>query len=587
MVGLGVSSVQAQSPEGCFVHREGVDLGIPVPFVINGGIATYTPVEAFNNVGRTDGCDIEGAVVQFFCPGADGLPDLAAGTILSGPGGDDLPANPPAGTIISYPSQQCTINVGGGVTTATALVIMGDIFNTPPTDTSLGIWKGNTDEAFGIQKPVTVEVLECAVQVDKQVSCDGGLTWEDEGLVSANDDGTNAPCAGWNEFPNPDGSTMPAEPVVVRYQVSNAGSTGLFNCTVDESNPGIDSGPHLIPFLDVGATSAFIMDSDQTCSEQLEIGEPDTAMAHCFCSDNLDENFTAGATDSANFECQSPLLNVTKLCESVGDDGNNDVEIHVINNGTAVLENCVVTDSLYEDDPTCPPLGASTPTPVSPDFIGTLNPGDDVLVTGEVTIAASACNQVSVTCDIAGTDKQISADADDVCERGGNCLTRTPGFWGNHPHVVEEFLPVQSCGLLIDDTRPETEYSATEDMCKSGRDFKNNDTSPQQLSLIRHCTAAALNIAATIEGGGDCRSDVPTLDAMMEECCEDLCNDGEGGMTISGSTCIERLDAFNNLPDTLEPFGPFIQPGPAQPRYCRTSNGNGWVNPGRNLGPRN
>ena len=206
---------------------------------------------------------------------------------------------------------------------------------------------------------------------------------------------------------------------------------------------------------------------------------------------------------------------------------------------------------------------------------------------GEVTIAGSACNHVSVTCDIVGTEKTITADAEDVCEAGGNCLTRTPGFWGTHPAIAALFLPVDSCGITIDQTAPETPNSSTEDMCKSGRDFKANDTSPQQLSLIRHCTAAALNIAATIEGGGDCRTDVPDLDGLMEECCDEVCNGGIDGNTISESTCIERLDAFNNLPDTLEPFGPFIMPGPAEPGYCRASNGNGWVNPGRNLGPRN
>jgi hypothetical protein len=453
-------------------------------------------------------------------------------------------------------------------------------------DTDLGIWKGNTDEPFGVQKPVTAEVLDCAVQVDKQISCDGGITWVDEGLVSINEDGNAESCIGWNSFPNPDGSTMPAEPVMVRYQAKNVGGTELFQCSITESNPGIDDGPHVIPFLAPDATSNFIMDNDQTCSDALELGEPDTAMVLCYCSEDQNPDFVASATDSANFECQSPLLNVTKVCTEQGLDGSNDVEIHVINAGTADLEDCVVTDNLYELDPTCPPTGPSTPTPVSPNFIGTLNPGDDVLVTGSVNISASACNEVSVTCDIVGTDKQISADAEDVCEAGGDCLTRTPGFWGTHPDITALFLPVESCGIIVDEVAPRTPNSATEDMCKSGRDFKYNDTSPQQLSLIRHCTAAALNIAATREGGGDCRTDVPNLDDLMAECCEDLCTSGAGGTEISSSTCIERVDAFNNLPDTLEVFGPFIRPGRAEPRYCRQSNGNGWVNPGRNLGPR-
>jgi hypothetical protein len=160
---LGASPALAESPPGCSVHRESVDIGLLTPIVINGQMAQYSPVEASNNLGRTDGCDIENAVVQFFCPAADGMPDLGSPQILSGPGGDDLPANPPVGTLISYapPALTCTINVNPGVMFATALVTMGDVFNVPPSNQTLGIWKGNTDQAFGVQKPISVTVATC------------------------------------------------------------------------------------------------------------------------------------------------------------------------------------------------------------------------------------------------------------------------------------------------------------------------------------------------------------------------------------------------------------------------------------------
>ena len=148
------------------------------------------------------------------------------------------------------------------------------------------------------------------------------------------------------------------------------------------------------------------------------------------------------------------------------------------------------------------------------------------------------------------------------------------------------FLSLQNCGLLVNDIAAETAVSATEDMCFGGRDFKNNDTSPQQLQLIRQCMAAQLNIAATLFGGGSCDSEYPDLADLIAECCDALCNSGATGQAISGSGCIEALDAFNNSDDTLAPFEPFTSPGPAQPAACRESNGNGWVNGGRNLGPR-
>ena len=66
----------------------------------------------------------------------------------------------------------------------------------------------------------------------------------------------------------------------------------------------------------------------------------------------------------------------------------------------------------------------------------------------------------------------------------------------------------------IDNVKVATEGSAIEDMCKSGKDFKNNNTSPQQLTLIRQCTAAALNLSATLQNEGDCNSDFPGINTI-------------------------------------------------------------------------
>jgi hypothetical protein len=189
------------------------------------------------------------------------------------------------------------------------------------------------------------------------------------------------------------------------------------------------------------------------------------------------------------------------------------------------------------------------------------------------------------------------------CEEEEGCLTRTPGFWCTHDRVTELFLPVDSCGITLDNIDAASAGSAIEDLNFSGRDFKASDTSPQQLQLIRQCTAAALNFAASASAGGSCSdivlSDGRTIDEVFATCCEDLCTSSASGPTISGSNCIERLDEFNSdEADTMTcgtdpqapfPFCPSLGANGfnATPATCEEANGNGFVNPGRNLGPRN
>ncbi|MCU0230474.1 MAG: hypothetical protein MUC67_03745 [Acidobacteria bacterium] len=181
-----------------------------------------------------------------------------------------------------------------------------------------------------------------------------------------------------------------------------------------------------------------------------------------------------------------------------------------------------------------------------------------------------------------------SLDLDRTPCDGDGCLTRTPGFWGTHPRVAAQYLSLESCGLTIDSTLPRSVASATEDMCISGQDAKGAKTSMQQLQLVRQCMAANLNLAASQAGGGRCGG---AIEARIAECCASLCNSGAAGNAISNSMCIEDIDEFNNSADSLEPYGPFLSPGPADPAPCKSSRGNGWVNKSddqgdkRKLGP--
>src|SRR6185503_10250956 len=85
----------------------------------------------------------------------------------------------------------------------------------------------------------------------------------------------------------------------------------------------------------------------------------------------------------------------------------------------------------------------------------------------------------------------------------GGCFTRTPGFWAEHPGISQAVMNkvggVPSCGLVLTTTAANTNNSSTEDMCSVGTDSKANNTSSQQVQLIRQCMAAAFNLAATAQ----------------------------------------------------------------------------------------
>ena len=204
--------------------------------------------------------------------------------------------------------------------------------------------------------------------------------------------------------------------------------------------------------------------------------------------------------------------------------------IVVKNTGENDLGNCVVTDD----------VGAGW-------SFDTLAAGDKTYsVMKDVCDAAQLDNAASVTCTECAGESGTWTDDDTaqiVCEEKKQCFTRSPGYWGTHPDVTASLLPVTSCGLDLTNIGVEEEGSAIEDLCKSGDDFKANGVSPQRLSLVRQCTAAALNIAATDAMGGDCGSDVAGL---IASCCDTLCTSDASGQTISESGCIEMLDAFNN-----------------------------------------
>jgi hypothetical protein len=162
---------------------------------------------------------------------------------------------------------------------------------------------------------------------------------------------------------------------------------------------------------------------------------------------------------------------------------------------------------------------------------------------------------------------------------GGACLTRTRGFWGTHPHIAADFLPITVCGK-DQMTTVASVCGTSEALCTSAQDRQGN---PPSLTLVAQLTAAKLNLAATLETVDGTCEDWEYGDKSIQEwiaLCDtpQICNASK--QAISGSGCIEALDAFNNSLDTGfdEVPPPFDQPGPAQVGECQKARGNGISN---------
>ena len=105
---------------------------------------------------------------------------------------------------------------------------------------------------------------------------------------------------------------------------------------------------------------------------------------------------------------------------------------------------------------------------------------------------------------------------------------------------------------------------------------------PPSLTLVAQLTAAELNLAATAATVHGTCEDFEYNDKSIQEwisyCEANFC--GASKQAISGSGCIEALDAFNNSDDTGfdETPSPFDHPGPAQVDECQKARGNGISN---------
>src|SRR5207244_7016075 len=96
----------------------------------------------------------------------------------------------------------------------------------------------------------------CFAAVDKEVSCDGGVTFHDVGLVTGDEDGHGDVCLSWNAH-----DTVAAESVKVRYRVAELGGADLQSCTVTEGNNGLPTA------VTLGGVSGTAWTTDGDCAK--------------------------------------------------------------------------------------------------------------------------------------------------------------------------------------------------------------------------------------------------------------------------------------------------------------------------------
>ena len=553
----------ATNPPGCLGNLMDVGILRSPSTIVSGQTVNYTVI-VNNNTQASGGCDVLGATVVLHCPAADGSPTgtvvpLHAGTV-------DFPADGSGN--ITYSNVPCVVTVNSNVTSATARAqANGCLQDTPATNdcSPFGTCVGGDCSDAG--KNVSVNVLTCAVEVDKQVSCDGGTTWVDQGLVSSE----NAP------GPSPECSALESQQIKVRYRVRNPGAADLLSCSLTESNTafGTPQVSNELDLITTNVTTGFLpgeatpicssADDEEpnnavvqcicntansgvnvtandranfeclSCSAQVDkqiscdggttwvdqglvssenapgpspecsalapqqikaryvarntgtaplvscsIGEsnttfgtgpvigaiapnttipnpidatltpicssaddnePNNAILSCICG-NANSGVNVTANDRANFECTgTPGLSVTKVCAPQANEANA-ITITATNTGDLDLSNCVVTDTIYLTDPTCPsdpnttPPGTGTVVTVSPQnfSIPATNPDTATTVSGSVPgLTANACNTVSVTCDVAATGGQITKVANDACEVPVVGACRMTGGHENQP----------------------------------------------------------------------------------------------------------------------------------------------------------
>ena len=231
------------------------------------------------------------------------------------------------------------------------------------------------------------------------------------------------------------------------------------------------------------------------------------------------------------------------------------------------------------DNPTVSPTKNPTVSPtdnptVSPTKNPTVSPTDSPTVspTDNPTVSPTKNPTVSPTTS-PSTSPTLTPE---------ECIKRTPGFWGTHEEVSENYLPIELCGTSINEFDPVGNCtSLTEAVCIPPGQFKGIENT--QLSLVRALAAAKLNIKATKENGGSCYnyvlgeafSEYANIEDVIAHCETLSCGEVTKSLRGALSACIKEIADFNESKDdvTILPDD-FEKLGKANGQKCNDANTN-------------
>lgn len=245
-------------------------------------------------------------------------------TVTGGPGTFTL--TDPNGNVPLAAFGQCVINFSYTVNTlptVDAKPVTGSVLDTGGS-AAASVVADSGDSAGGVGTTSTPFLFTCAVKVDKQISCDGGATWQDAGLESANNDSSNG-CIGKVGVAGAAGTAG----IAVQYQAQNISDSGIAvtSCTIGESN--VSLGPGVTATFGIGnngsgggagnQTTALIGStaaSPVECLAATPGSEPNTGTLTCTCNVPLAVQPTVTATDSATFGCCGVAIDKQISCDN-------------------------------------------------------------------------------------------------------------------------------------------------------------------------------------------------------------------------------------------------------------------------------
>jgi len=258
--------------------------------------------------------------------------------------------------------------------------------------------------------------------------------------------------------------TCPDDGAILEYEGDAFLTTTCAGVAVASNVPAGGSATNELVFT---FTPALVLNANSSCDVQFKVqilslstdNTPKIIQAASGFAGTCDNQLDGNAGGTLGILISSPSFTVSKDCAD-GGAGLHDVDITVNNTGDIGLANCQVTDQVYTDDSNgvCPADGTPTAVAVTPSPFNLAVGGQQIATGSAGPLNATAVNNVSVTCEVAGRPALTltQSDCDECvvilacCLPDGTCQTVSSTECedlGGTPHPDGECTTTQACCL--------------------------------------------------------------------------------------------------------------------------------------------